>query len=99
MRKLSVVAVAVLSVLVSGQIFADGSKPKDERLGYYNLNDESMLGRYGDVNDEWVQRASVEVSSQPASKSKTPKKSVGHLGGYTLEDQSMLGRYGDHNDE
>ena len=99
MKKLSVMTVVVLSLLVSGQVFADNSKRKDERLGHYSLSDESMLGRYGDVNDEWVQSASADVKTQPASKSQAPKKSVGKLGGYSTEDGSMLGRYGDQNDE
>lgn len=99
MKNLSLVAVIAISVLVSGQTFADNSKRKDERLGHYSLKDESMLGRYGDVNDEWVQSASVDVSTVPATKSRSNKKAVGKLGGYTLEDGSMLGRYGDHNDE
>ena len=99
MKKLSLVAVVALTVLVSGQSFADNSKRKDERLGHYSLKDESMLGRYGDVNDEWVQSASVDVSTAPATKSRTSNKSVGKVGGYTLEDGSMLGRYGDQNDE
>ena len=99
MKNYSFIALIVLSLVSTGQVFADNSKRKDERLGGYTLQDESMLGRYGDVNDEWVQSASVAVKSEPMKKSSTPKKAVGKLGGYTMEDQSMLGRYGDHNDE
>jgi len=94
--------VAALSLLVSSQVFAEGAKTKkssDERLGGYTLADESMLGRYGDQNDEALQSASVSIDPKPATKSKTPKKSVGKVGGYSMEDGSMLGRYGDHNDE
>lgn len=99
MKSLSVVSVMVVSMLAGGQVFAADTKSADERLGGYTMADESMLGRYGDVNDEWVQSAAVSVDPQPAKKSQTPKKSVGKLGGYTMEDGSMLGRYGDHNDE
>lgn len=99
MKNCSLITIIVLSLLSTGQVFADNSKGKDERLGAYTLADESMLGRYGDVNDEWVQSASVAVNPQPAKKSATPKKSVGKLGGFSAEDQAMLGRYGDHNDE
>lgn len=99
MKNYSLVAVVAISLLASGQVFADSSKKKDERLGGYTLTDESMLGRYGDVNDEWVQSASVAVNPQPMKKATTPKKSVGKLGGFSAEDQAMLGRYGDHNDE
>ena len=99
MKSLSVVSVMLVSLLAGGPLFAEESKRADERLGGYTLADESMLGRYGDVNDEWVQSAAVSVDKKPMKKSQTPKKSVGQLGGFTMEDGSMLGRYGDHNDE
>lgn len=99
MKNFGVVGIVVLSLVASSQVLAEDSKPADERLGAFSMNDESMLGRYGDVNDEWVQSSSVAVSPQPAEKSMTPKKSVGQLGGFSSEDQAMLGRYGDHNDE
>ena len=99
MKIYSLVTIVAVSLLVGGQAMADGSKRADERLGHYSLSDESMLGRYGDQNDEWVRSAAVDVDSKPVKKSITPKKSVGKLGGYTLQDDSMLGRYGDHNDE
>lgn len=88
-----------VSLLASGQVLAEGAKTQDERFGGYTLADESMLGRYGDVNDEWVQSASSDVNMKPVMSSKPSKKSSGRLGAYSTEDNAMLGRYGDHNDE
>jgi hypothetical protein len=71
------------------------------RLGGYTLEDESMLGRYGDLNDEWVSVSSVEISSSKMStqiKRSAPKQD-NRLGAYSMQDDAMLGRYGDKDDE
>lgn len=74
---------------------------QDSQLGGYTMEDESMLGRYGDVNDEWVGVSSVGISSTQMSsqtKKKMPK-SDNRLGAYSMQDDAMLGRYGDKDDE
>lgn len=74
---------------------------QDNRLGGYTMEDESMLGRYGDANDEWVEVSSVGISNSQMSsetKRKMPK-SDNRLGAYSLQDDAMLGRYGDKDDE
>lgn len=95
----------VLSVGIFGgsAAMADqaGNKHKGERLGGFTLEDGSMLGRYGDVNDEWVAPTKVQVSRSEMtekSKRKMPKKD-NRLGSYSLQDDAMLGHYGDKNDE
>jgi len=92
-------AVIVLSLLASTQVLAESAKKQDERFGGFTLADESMLGRYGDVNDEWVQPASSQVSVKPIKSAKKTSKSGNRLGAYSAEDNAMLGRYGDVNDE
>jgi hypothetical protein len=47
--------IATTCLAVSLGIFAFASQPaaaEESRLGGYALEDQSMLGRYGDVNDE-----------------------------------------------
>ena len=73
-------------------------------LGGYSMEDESMLGRYGDVNDEWVGASSVTnvgiSSSQMSANSKqSVPKQDNRLGAYSMQDDAMLGRYGDKDDE
>ena len=92
-------AFLTVGILGSSAVLADNNR-HDERLGHYTLSDGSMLGRYGDVNDEWVQRASVSVSKEkmsPENKRANPKKES-RLGAFSLEDGAMLGRYGDKDD-
>ncbi|WP_455199946.1 hypothetical protein [Kaarinaea lacus] len=74
---------------------------QDNRLGGYTLEDESMLGRYGDVNDEWVEVSNVSISKSQMSVEKKRKmpKSDNRLGAYSMQDDAMLGRYGDKDDE
>jgi hypothetical protein len=78
-----------------------GNKRKDEHLGGFSLEDGSMLGRYGDVNDEWVPAARVQISGNEMTKERSrraPKKD-NRLGAYSMQDDAMLGPYGDKNDE
>jgi hypothetical protein len=96
-------AVLSIGVFSSSVAMADeaGNKRKDERLGGFTLEDGSMLGRYGDVNDEWVPAARVQISSNEMTEQrsrKAPKKD-NRLGAYSTQDDAMLGPYGDKNDE
>ena len=91
--------VASLGVAIFGsqQTLAE----QDAQLGGYTMEDESMLGRYGDVNDEWVSASSVGISSTKMSaemKRGAPKQD-NRLGAYSMQDDGMLGRYGDKDDE
>jgi uncharacterized protein YifE (UPF0438 family) len=97
--------IMTLSIAVFGAstVLAEqnSKKFKDERLGHYTLEDESMLGRYGDVNDEWTPVAKVQVSQSEMTqqrKRKMPKKDS-RLGAFSMQDDAMLGAYGDKNDE
>ena len=98
-------ALIIASVtLGSIDVMADNSAKKDEHIGGYTLTDGSMLGRYGDMNDEWhpaVVSTSVEVSMQEMTPEKTSKttKKVGRIGAFSMEDNARLGAYGDRNDE
>jgi len=88
-----------MGIFASSAAIADNSR-HDERLGGYTLSDQSMLGRYGDVNDEWVERASVNISNEKMSnnsKHSSPKKDA-RLGAFSMEDHAMLGHYGDRDD-
>ena len=96
--------IATTCLAVSIGVFAFAAQPvsaEEGRLGGYALEDQSMLGRYGDVNDEWIANSSVEINKSKMSadtKNKMHKKD-GRLGAYSMQDNAMLGRYGDKNDE
>ena len=94
---------ALIVTLLTGMVFsasvlAEG-KTKQSKMEYaYSLNDESVLGQYGDENDEYVANAAVSVSPKPMSaqsKQKLPKKVEGKLGAYSLKDGAREGFYGD----
>ncbi len=73
---------------------------EEGRLGGFSLEDHSMLGRYGDVNDEAMTVSSVEISNSKMSadtKHKMHKKD-NRLGAFSAQDNAMLGRYGDKDD-
>lgn len=92
------IAVFGTSVAIAGN---SSDKRKDERLGGFTLEDESMLGRYGDFNDEWVPATRVQISRNQMSEEtrrRTPKKD-NRLGAFSSQDDAMLGPYGDKNDE
>ena len=89
-----------VAIFGSQQVLAES----EGRLGGYTLEDESMLGRYGDVNDEWVGTSSVSSvgisSTQMSSQMKrSNSKPDNRLGAFSMEDDAMLGRYGDKDDE
>jgi|GEM_PF-3720223 len=94
---------ATTCLVVSLGIVAFAGQPaaaEESRLGGYTLEDQSMLGRYGDMNDEWVATSTVEVSKakmSPEAKKKMPKKD-NRLGSFSMQDNAMLGRYGDKDD-
>lgn len=100
----SCLTVALTIAVFGGSVaMADdvGNKRKDERLGGFTLEDGSMLGRYGDVNDEWVPAARVQISENEMTeeRSRRAHKKDNRLGAYSMQDDAMLGPYGDKNDE
>ena len=104
-KMVKVVPGACLTVFLAVAIFSSGTvsageTAKGERLGGYTLTDESMLGRYGDVNDEWIHTSSVSVSNEQMSSTakRAMPKQDNRLGAYSMEDEAMLGRYGDKDD-
>ncbi|WP_455220453.1 hypothetical protein [Kaarinaea lacus] len=95
---------ATTCLVVSLGVFAFAAQPvsaEEGRIGGYALEDQSMLGRYGDVNDEYIATSSVEISKakMSADTKKKMHKKDGRLGAYSMQDNAMLGRYGDKNDE
>lgn len=94
---------ALVLALLAGMVFsssvlAESEKKQSMMEDAYSLNDESMLGRYGDENDEYIANASVSVSSKPMtarSKQTSSKKGEGKLGAYSLKDGAREGFYGD----
>jgi len=96
---------ATTCLAVSLGVFAFAAQPaaaEESRLGGYALEDQSMLGRYGDMNDEWIATSSnVDISRAELSADKKKKmhKKDHRLGAYSAQDNAMLGRYGDKNDE
>lgn len=101
--RLCLTVILSISMFAASVAMADqgGKKTKGERLGHYTLEDESMLGRYGDVNDEWVAPVKSQVSHSQMTESAKRKmhKKDNRLGSYSLQDDAMLGHYGDKNDE
>ena len=100
------VATACLVVSLGVAIFGSQQAlaESEGRLGGYTLEDESMLGRYGDVNDEWVgssnvSNVSISSTQMSAQIKRSMPKSDNRLGAYSMEDDAMLGRYGDKDDE
>jgi len=97
--------IATTCLAVALGVFAFAAQPaaaEESRLGGYALEDQSMLGRYGDMNDEWIANSSsVEISraKMSADSKKKVNKKDHRLGAYSAQDNAMLGRYGDKNDE
>ncbi|WP_455365111.1 hypothetical protein [Kaarinaea lacus] len=94
---------ATACLVASLGVVAFASQPvaaEEGRLGGFSLEDQSMLGHYGDVNDEWVAASTVEVSKSRmnAETKKTMPKKDSRLGAYSMQDKAMLGRYGDMDD-
>lgn len=99
---IKIVTTAGLLLALSVAVFgSQQARAEEGRLGGYTLEDESMLGRYGDVNDEWVEVSNVSIKrTEMSTKNKrSMQKKDNRLGAYSLQDDAMLGRYGDKNDE
>jgi hypothetical protein len=94
---------ATSCLLVSLGIVAIAGQPvlaEESHLGGYTLEDRSMRGHYGDLNDDYVAVSKVDVSKakMSADKKKQMPKKDSRLGAFSAQDNAMLGRYGDKDD-
>jgi hypothetical protein len=94
---------ATSCLLVSLGVVAFAGQPvlaEESRVGGYTLEDRSMRGHYGDLNDDYVAVSKVEVSKSSMSSEKKQKmtKKDNRLGAFSAQDNAMLGRYGDKDD-
>ncbi len=87
---IKIVTTAGLLLALSVAVFgSQQARAEEGRLGGYTLEDESMLGRYGDVNDEWVEVSNVSIKrTEMSTKNKrSMQKKDNRLGAYSLQDE------------